>query len=370
MDVPKNDPELKTSYFSLGDLLVLGLMIATGLYFIITSALKIAAMVFGTMNTFDMLLNIISAAAGYGLIFGAYRFVTRSTFLKAIADRIFVEALYDRIEPLLRDIAETKAGYDILSERIDNLNYNVNDVRKSIELGKTNPSNNLVPIQYAIKNITYQYQYTMLVTITLAMYMFMVYYPQWYVPYMSPLTFVLWWALITSQHDLWEQPKAWYWVAFPILFIPMYTILFTALYSANAMFGTMYLGLGSYALSYYIWCEYTTRGILPFGIGDRIHNIKEMLKKAEVKAEVPEAKVKKPIFRPYHVGSILIMLSILVFAVSMVGYLIENRLIKVSWQMIGLDITWQPLYSYSLIALGILLLLIGYVFVVKFRRRR
>lgn len=370
MDRQKDDVDLKTSYFSLGDLLALGLMIATGLYFIITSALKIAAMFFGTMNTFDLLLNIAGAAAGYGLIFGAYRFVTRSNFLKAIADRIFVEALYDRIEPLLRDIAETKAGYDILSERVDNLNYNVNDIRKSIELGKTNPHNNLIPVQYAIKNITNQFQYTMLTTITLALYMFMVYYPQWYVPYISPLTFVLWWALITSQHDLWELPTAWYWVAIPLLFIPMYTILFTALYSANAMFGTMYLGLGTYVLSYYIWCEYTTRGILPFGIGERIHNIKTMLRKAQ--APVPEAKpeVKKRVFRPSYIGSILIMLSILVFAISIVGFLIERKILKISWQMLGLDITWQPLYSYSLIALGTLLLAAGYVFVVKFRRHR
>ncbi|VVB85399.1 Uncharacterised protein [uncultured archaeon] len=366
----RQNSDFKISYFSLGDVLVLGLMIAAGLYFIITSALKISDLVFGTMNTFDLLQSILGAIAGYGFLFGAYRFMTKSTFLKAIADSIFVEVLYDRLEPLLADIAETKAGYDILNERIDNLNYNVNDIRKSIELGKTNPSNNLVPVQFAIKSITHQFHYTMLTTITLAMYIFMVYYPQWYVPYMSPLTFVLWWALITSHHDLWEVPKAWYWVAIPLLFIPLYTILFTALYSANAMFGTMYLGLGAYALSYYIWCEHATRGILPFGIGERIHNIKTMLKQAQDTEIKPLPQPQSAVFKPYYIGILMIMFSILIFAVSMVGYMIEHKFLNISWQMIGLDITWQPLYSYVTILLGISLLAAGYVFVVKFRGYR
>ena len=145
MDRTNNDTrDLATPYFSFGDILAMGLMIAAGLYFIVTSGLKIAELLFGSMNELDFFIGIITAAVGYGFLFAAYRFIKRAAFLKAIADSIFVEALYDRLEPLLADIAETKAGYDILSERIDNLNYNVNDIRKSIEMGKTDKSGELV----------------------------------------------------------------------------------------------------------------------------------------------------------------------------------------------------------------------------------
>ncbi len=368
MEKPQYDsPDLKTTYFSFGDILALGLMIATGLYFIITSALKIGVMLFGNMDEVDLLMSMAGAAVGYGLIFGAYRFVKRSAFLKAIADSIFVEAIYGRLEPLLADIAETKVSYDILSDRIDHLNYNVNDIRQSIELGKANPSNDVIPMQYAMKNITHQFHYTMLTTVTLAIYMFMFYNPTAITPYISPIVFVLWWGLITSQHDFWETPKAWYWVAVPVLFIPMYTILVTALYTPEIMLLVMYLGLGAYTLSYYTWCEYLARGILPFGIGDRLHNIRTMLKKTEV----PEAKpAANKSFRPYYIGSILIILAILVFAFSIAGYLIENKLIQISWQTIGLDITWQPLYFYGTISLGTLLLVVGSIFVIKFRKYR
>ena len=47
MDKSKdNDSGMKTQYFSLGDILALGLMVASGLYFLITSALKIADLFF------------------------------------------------------------------------------------------------------------------------------------------------------------------------------------------------------------------------------------------------------------------------------------------------------------------------------------
>ncbi len=366
MERPNSD--LKTSYFSLGDILALGLMIAAGLYFILTSALKIADLILGSMSEFELLQNILGAIAGYGFIFGAYRFVTKSTYLKTIADKMFVEAIYDRLEPVLADIAETKASNDILSERIDNLNYNVDDIRKSIELGKTTGSHDLVPVQFAIRTIAHQFQYTMLTTITLALYMFMYYNPGSITPYVSPIVYVLWWGITTSQHDMWEAPKAWYWIAVPLLVIPMYTVLFTELYTANYMLFIMYVGLGAYVFSYYIWCEYTVRGILPFGIGKRLHNIRTMI----IKAQDQEIKtpVKQTAFHPYHIGLIMITFSILAFAISIVGYLVENRLVEISWQMIGLDFKWQPLYSYATVVIGIVLLTTGYLFVIKFRGKK
>lgn len=366
MDRPNNENrDLATPYFSFGDVLAIGLMIAAGIYFIITSGLKITELLFGSMNELDLFISLITAAIGYGFLFAAYRFIKRAAFLKAIADSIFVEALYDRLEPLLADIAETRAGYDILSERIDNLNYNVNDVRKTIEMGNERTTGELTPVHLAIKNIRYQFQYVMLATVTLAFYMFMFYNPGTITPYLSPLTYVIWWAIITSQHELWEETKAWYWVAVPLLVIPMYSILFTALFTVNYMLLVMYIGLGAYIILYYIWCERKARGILPFGIGERIHNIKSMLIKPEVREVKPQAA---KIVRPSYIGVLMIVLSVIVFAIAVLGYVIENRIANLTWQMMGLDIKWEPVYSYATIGLGILLLAAGFIFVIKLRR--
>ncbi|HWQ95974.1 MAG TPA: hypothetical protein VN368_01245 [Candidatus Methylomirabilis sp.] len=368
MDKSKeNSHPFKTQYFSLGDILAIGLLIATGLYFIITSALKVADAFFGNMGSFNLLLNITGSAVGYGLIYGAYRLVTKSNYLKTIADDLFIEGIYDRLEPLLADIAQTKASYDMLSERVDNLNYNVNDIRKSIETGKRQQENDLIPFQYAFRNITHQFHYIIITTVTVLLYFFMFNNPGGITPYLSPTVFVLWWAVITSHSNLWEESRAWYWIAVPILITPFYSMLFERLYTPNSMLFIMYIGLSVYILLYYIWCERKTRGIIPFGIGERIQNLKNMLR-SEAQQEKMKPEKKTTIFHPYQIGIILTIFSIIVFAISLTGYLIQARILQFSWQTLGLDIVWQPLYSYGLVGLGTVLLISGYFFVIKFRR--
>ncbi|PWB56928.1 MAG: hypothetical protein C3F06_00095 [Candidatus Methanoperedenaceae archaeon] len=364
----ENYRDLKTQYFSLGDILAIGLMIATGLYFIITSALKISDLLFFNMNSFDLLLNIMGAAAGFGLIYGAYRFVTKSNYLKSIVDDLFIEALYDRLDPLLSEIAQISGSYDELSERVEDLNYNVNDIRKTIEGGKRQPENDLIPLQYVFRNITHQFNYIMMTTVTLTIYLFMFNNPSALLPYLSPIVFVLWWGLITTHSNLWEETRAWYWIAIPILIVPMFSVIFAALSTTNTMLLLMYFGLAVYILLYYVWCERTTRGIIPFGIGERIQNIKNILR-SEGQEQKKEPEKKLNIFQPYHIGIILTILSIIIFAISMIGYLIQTKILQVSWQTFGLDIVWQSQYSYGLIGLGTVLLIAGYFFVIKFRRR-
>jgi hypothetical protein len=294
--------------------------------------------------------------------------VTKSNFLKAIADGLFVETFYDRLGPLLTDIAESRASYDILNERIENLNFNVNDIRKSIETGKGQQEKDLIPLQYAFRKITHQFHYIMLTTVTLTLYLFMFYNPGGIIPYLGPTVFVLWWGLITSHSNLWEETRAWYWVAIPILIIPMFSILFTALSTANTMLFIMYIGLSVYVLLYYIWCERTTRGFIPFGIGERLQNIKNMLR-SEVREQNKEPEKKPVVFQAYHIGIILTILSIILFSIAFMGSLIQAKILQFSWQTLGLDITWQPMYTYSLVGLGTVLLITGYLFVKKFRRR-
>src|SRR3990172_1565831 len=63
----------------------------------------------------------------------------------------------------------------------------------------------------------------------------------------------------------------------------------------------------------------------------------------------------------YPLGIILISLSIILFIVSISASLIESSLFEISWQSLGLDLVWQPLYSISLLMLGTLLLASGYL---------
>ncbi len=115
--------------------------------------------------------------------------------------------------------------------------------------------------------------YVVILNVTLAVYMFMIYYPQWYIPYLSPLLFVMWWVVITYEYNQWDNSSAWMWVFAPILILPIYTMVFGLLTSTNQMFAIMYLVLGLYAVTYYTWSMYNASGTLPFGLHKKLEDI-------------------------------------------------------------------------------------------------
>jgi hypothetical protein len=91
--------------------------------------------------------------------------------------------------------------------------------------------------------------------------------------------------------------------------------------------------------------------------------------RSEAREQKKEPEEKTIIFYPYQIGTILTILSIIIFAIAVIGYLIQAKILPFSWQTLGLDFNWQPMYSYGLVGLGTVLLISGYFFVIKFRRR-
>ncbi|MCK5660240.1 MAG: hypothetical protein KAH86_02700, partial [Methanosarcinales archaeon] len=288
MVVPQNYNHTGTrsiNYMSSWDKIAYALTVSVGLFYLITSIFQLA---FLFTDKFDMAIfvrEIIQIGAGAGLLYAASRLVKKSTFLERIADHMFEEIIQDRFEPVLREIAEVQVGYDTVNHNLEALNYNVDDLRKSIEfapemhaqpgIGTTTmaPQISSAVTSASLRRIYTLFTYVVMLNITLAIYMFMIYYPQWYVPYLSPLLFVMWWAAISHENKLWENRAAWFWVFAPILILPIYTMIFGMVASTNQMFAFMYVGLGLYIASYYIWGMFTARGTLPFDLHLRLKEI-------------------------------------------------------------------------------------------------
>jgi len=53
-------------------------------------------------------------------------------------------------------------------------------------------------------------------------------------------------------------------VVAPILLVPVGVMLLDAFLQINGVIGVFYAALGLYALLYYLWAVYETRGTLPF----------------------------------------------------------------------------------------------------------
>ncbi len=268
--------EHSRSYMSGLDKIAVVVLLTVGLFYLISSIFQIS---YVFTDEFDSLIFAREAThifAGAILVYGAVRFIRKNTYLERIVDNMFEEIIYDRFEPVLRDIAEVQVGYDSVSSQIKSLNYSINDLKKSIEFapstgGYYQPQE--VSTSASLRRVYNLFMYVVLLNVTLAVYMFMIYYPQWYIPYLSPLLFVMWWVVITYEYNQWDNSSAWMWVFAPILILPIYTMVFGLLTSTNQMFAIMYLALGLYAVTYYTWSMYNASGTLPFGLHKKLEDI-------------------------------------------------------------------------------------------------
>ena len=265
------------SYMSGFDKIAVVVLLTVGLFYLVSSIFQITYVFTDEFDSLIFLREITQISVGAILIYGAVRFIRKNTYLERIVDNMFEDIIYDRFEPVLRDIAEVQVGYDSVSTQIKSLNYSINDLKKSIEFA---PSGGAYQYQAqdtstsaSLRRVYNLFTYVVLLNVTLAVYMFMIYYPQWYIPYLSPLLFVMWWVVITYEFNQWDNSSAWMWVFAPILILPIYTMVFGLLTSTNQMFAIMYLALGLYAITYYTWSMYNSSGTLPFGLHKKLEDI-------------------------------------------------------------------------------------------------
>ena len=263
------------SYITGFDKIAVAVLLLVGLFYLISSIIQITYVFTDEFDSLIFTREVIQIFAGAILIFGAIRFIRKNTYLEQMVDQMFDEIIYDRFEPVLRDIAEVQVGYDSVSNQIRTLNYSINDLKKSIEFAPSQGAyqSNGASTSASLRRVYNLFMYIVFLNITLAVYMFMIYYPQWYIPYLSPLLFVMWWVAITYEHDQWGNSSAWMWVFAPILILPIYTMVFGLLTSTNQMFAIMYVMLGLYAVTYYTWSMYNASGTLPFGLHEKLEDI-------------------------------------------------------------------------------------------------
>ncbi|MCL7411853.1 MAG: hypothetical protein M8350_08660 [Methanosarcinaceae archaeon] len=268
--------EHSRNYMSGFDKIAVVVLLTVGLFYLISSIFQISYVFTDEFDSLIFIREVTQIFVGGMLILGAVRFIRKNTYLERIVDNMFEEIIYDRFEPVLRNIAEVQVGYDSVSSQIKSLNYSINDLKNSIEFAPSTGGyyqSHEVSTSASLRRVYNLFVYVVLLNVTLAVYMFMIYYPQWYIPYLSPLLFVMWWVTITYEFNQWDNSSAWMWVFAPILILPIYTMVFGLLTSTNQMFAIMYLVLGLYVVTYYTWSMYNSSGTLPFGLHKKLEDI-------------------------------------------------------------------------------------------------
>lgn len=345
-------------------------MVIASVYLLLISFFPLAYNFTSSFDPLDFLKNLLLLSVGLGNLAGVNYLLQKETFMQRIADETFDRVIYQRLEPVLRDVAEVQVGINNMHDQMEMLNLNIETLSN-----KKNQTFTAMP-----GNISYFTKYIVLINITLAVFLFMLQYPFEYIPYMVTILFILWWIAITLEYKLWKVEIAWTWIFFPIIILPISTIIMNGYLADYQLFGLLSFGLCIYIISYYSWCSFKVKGVLPFDLQYIIRNNSETeyedrgSKNKEIKGKEskekratlskirhPELNLNLDMFSRDRIAQDLILISIVLFGVTWFGYSIQHNLIpNISWERMGLQgFQWSSNYTYIANVIGIMLIIKG-----------
>lgn len=258
------DREAKKPGISFREKFGVASMIVASIYLIYISIFPIIFNLTGDFNGFDLVINLIVLAIGIGVLHSAILFARRTVLYTQSIDLAF-EDIYPRIEPVLREIASVEVDLDMMRDRLDAMNMNIEHLRREMR-----PAAQSQPHDPGGTSVTVFLHLVLLANITLAAFIFLLQYPRGYVPYVLTMMYVIWWLAITAEYDLWKISGVWTWVLVPILIIPTLSIMTDILAGSYMLLAWMGLGLVAYTGAYYLWGRYLIHGMLPFDLHEQL----------------------------------------------------------------------------------------------------
>lgn len=221
-------------------------------------------------NLAGVIVDLLFLGLGFITGYFSFRSFGKTLYYERMINFAFEEGMYKRIEPILRKVAEVSVDLEDIENHLDLVDKKVQTVleeqvnaQKSVEVEKKIALG--TSIGFAIKAI-------LLVVVTMSAFSLMMYTPTGQVHYITLIFYLLWWLLISSEFKLYDRNTALMVLVAPILLVPVGVMTLDAFMQINSTIAIFYAGLGLYALLYYLWAVYETKGTLPFS-GPDLQNL-------------------------------------------------------------------------------------------------
>jgi hypothetical protein len=206
-----------------------------------------------------LVLDLIFLLLGALLLSGAYR--VNSKFRRnLVADREFRYLLLEKFEPFLKEISKYQVAIDDLSEKVDALSKRVSYISKE-RLATTAYTPPTVPFA---PNMTFLIRSLNMSILTLGAIIFLYIKLSPNSIYVILVLVFLWWYLITDEYDLFSDISAYIFIIFPILVIPITSLILLAYFDLQTLHIFLFLTLILYIVGYYAIATYYATGRIPF----------------------------------------------------------------------------------------------------------
>ncbi len=206
-------------------------------------------------NMKNVVLDLIFLLIGISILTGVHSLHSKFR-LNLIAEKEFRELLLKRFEPVVKEIVKYQIMLDEVAKKVDFLNKKVDHYIKE---GVSAPARPF----YAMPNLSLMIKSLYLAIISLGAIIFLYIKISPNSIYAILLLTFFWWYLITDEYNLFKDTLSYVFIIFPILVIPILSIVFLAYFDLYTLHLFLFSFLVLYVLLYYAVATYYSTGRIP-----------------------------------------------------------------------------------------------------------
>ncbi len=184
------------------------------------------------------------------LIGGGIRLYKRMLAYEALTDVVLDELLYDRLKPLLEQVAFSTAEMDEVKTKLSKIESEIRNIEEKVVKAPEAPSETLV-----VRKVTFYVKTIMVAMFFFGFYLFMVNFILPYEVFLYVILYIIWWAFITSEFNIFDRMDAWIILCIPILIVPSAAIVLDAVFGIVTARVVVFWTAILYAYLYYRYAK-------------------------------------------------------------------------------------------------------------------
>ena len=174
------------------------------------------------------------------IIGGALRLYKRVLAYEALADAIVDDVLYNRLKPLLEQIAFSTAEIDEVRTKLSEIESELRGLEERMVRGAPET----VGVTFYVKTIA-------VAMIYFGIFLFMINFVLPYEVFMYVVFYVIWWGFITQEFKLYDRMDAWIILSIPLLIVPTASIIIESVFGIVTARAVVFWTSLIYAYVYY-----------------------------------------------------------------------------------------------------------------------
>ncbi len=195
-------------------------------------------------------VDFLFFAFGLLLVGGGLRLYKRVLAYEALTDVVLDELLYDRLKPLLEQVAFSTAEIDEVKAKLSEIESEIRNMEEKVVKAPEIPAEEIV-----MRRITFYVKTVMVAMFFFGFYLFLINFVLPYEVFLYVVLYVIWWAFITGEFNLFDRMDAWIILCLPILIVPSAGIILNAVFGIVTARVVVFWTAVMYAYLYYRYAK-------------------------------------------------------------------------------------------------------------------